>query len=118
MRFVNDVVISNVLANASLNGPAIDASYLCNCSVISVVGTGTATGTLTLEASNDIVLAGHAPINWVTIAGATVPVTAGAANYIIPYTNVCYCWLRVVYTDTSGGTGTARQTTIFNAKGF
>lgn len=93
------------------NSAAIDASNMWSVS-LQAVATGSAAGSAKLQASNDspIGSAGQnggtwAPTNWSDISGATVALN-GVTPVIIPKTDVCYQFIRVVMTI-SGGTGTA-----------
>jgi hypothetical protein len=92
------------------NGIAVDCSNVIQASV-HVVATGTPTGAVKIQVSNDspIGLAGQngspwVPTNWVDLASVTIPVTA-AGSFLIPKFDVCYQFIRAVYTGT--GTGTA-----------
>lgn len=72
-----------------------------------VVTSGTATGTLKLQFSNDVNAQNplSQPTNWTDIPSATVTVaSAGAAG--IPKTDLCYQWVRAVWTHANAGTGT------------
>lgn len=70
----------------------------CQC-----VATGTLTGTLKLQASNDPQTLGN-PTNWTDISGATVSVSS-AATFLIPKLDISYEFVRAVFTA-SAGTGT------------
>lgn len=103
MRFLRDTVINGGDASGNLTSAAIDANQLLSISVQSV-STGTAAGTLKLQFSNDAPSNISAPTNWTDIPSATVSVTA-ASTVGIAKTELCYRFVRVVYTFTSG-TGT------------
>lgn len=115
MSFLNDVVFNGLTANASLTGTPVVCQFLRSISVTGNVGTGVATGTLFVQVSNDQTLPGQVPTNWVALPTATVAVT-GPGNVIVPKIDICNQWARVIYTDTTGGTGTARLTAIFHAQ--
>jgi len=91
---------------------------------IQVFFTGTPTGTFHLEASNDpaaqAVSRGmqyNLPTNWTTIANSTFTVSA-AGNCQWDYSWPGFNFVRVVFTDASGGTSTGTITSCtFNAKG-
>lgn len=98
----------NSNGSVSINGNPIDAAQTLKISAQAVV-TGTVTGTLVIQASNDVPPGGaqnmgFIPTNWTSITGAIVAI-AGANTYLIPQIDTCYMWLRVSYTSTSG-TGT------------
>lgn len=97
-------------ASKSETSAAIDASNLFACS-LQVVTTGTSpTGTVKFQFSNDVPVgppASFTPTNWSDIPSATVSTTT-AGVYVIPKTDLCYGYIRVVYTFASGsGTITA-----------
>jgi hypothetical protein len=101
MRQVNENIIP-LQAAASVTSAAIPALNLFYCSAqISTVGGGA--GTLVIQASNDDFVNGSPPVNWSPIPGATVTVT-GPGAYLIPKTDLCYQWVRLVYTNTDAGT--------------
>ncbi len=84
-------------------GAPIDARNLFAVSVSSV-STSTATGTLKLQFSNDYTdptLQITAPVNWIDIPSATVSVTA-ASTVGIPKTDICYRYIRAVFTNSAG----------------
>lgn len=87
---------------ASQNGGVIDTSSMVYASAQAVV-TGTVTGTLILQFSNDIVNPTNTPtpVNYSPIPSATVAI-AGAGVYAIPATLLCYEFIRAVYTSASG----------------
>lgn len=112
MRQVNDNIVL-VQAAATVTTAAIPARELLSVSA-QLAATGSAAGTMKLQASNDEpVAAGAVPTNWSDISGATVSVS-GAGAFLIPKTEVCYQWIRIVYTNT--GTGTI--SVVFKAIGL
>jgi hypothetical protein len=105
MKFVRDNTIELADATATTNGPAIDANQLISMSV-QAIKAADAEGTVKLQASNDEGPpsgAGAPPSNWTDIASATVTLTASPGTFLIPKTDLCYRWVRVVYTRTGGG---------------
>ena len=102
MRQVNDTIIP-VQAAASVTTAAIAALNLFYISA-QIATTGAAAGTLKLQASNDEPTASNAvPTNWSDIPSATVTVS-GAGAFLIPKTDLCYQWVRLVYTNSGTGT--------------
>jgi hypothetical protein len=102
MRQINDPIIPLRTA-ASVTTAAIPSLNLFCCSV-QISATGSAGGTLVLQASNDdSEAAGFVPTNWSNIPGATIAVT-GAGAFLIPKTDLCYQWVRLIYTNTGTGT--------------
>lgn len=98
-------------ADASIDetSAAIPAAQVFNASLQAVV-TGTSTGTLKFQMSNDqpgplTSTGAPKPTNWTDIASQTVAI-AGANTYIIPKFDVCYEWLRVVFVHTNSASGT------------
>lgn len=87
-----------------INGVAIPAQDLWAVSV-QVVATGSASGTAKIQVSNDnpVTGTGMVPTNWTDLPSATVDVS-GAGAVLIPKTEVCYQWLRVVYANSGTGT--------------
>jgi hypothetical protein len=100
--------------SATVNGPAIDSENLFQVSAQIAASAGAA-GTMKLQASNDVnenFVSQFAPANWSDIPSASILVT-GPGAFLIPNTEVCYQWIRVVYTNT--GTGTI--SVVFKALG-
>lgn len=96
MNFFSDVVLNGVDASTNQTSGSIKASLTVLASVQAVVS-GTAVGTLKLQASNDITNA----TNWSDVPSASVAIS-GAGTYLIPKTELCHSFIRVVYTSTSG----------------
>lgn len=111
--------VVNAQTNATTNFPAITADQLYVASFIASFSDGAAAGTLKVQGSNDPNGAGvfidWVPTNWVDVPSATVTVAAGATSLIAPIANMCYRWLRLVWTRT-GGAGTL--TVNINAQSF
>ena len=108
MKSATIPTISGVSAAvAQVSKAAIPADQLFMCSAQAVT-TGTSTGVLKLQASNDIVLPmiGSAqPVNWFDIPGATVSI-AGAGVVGIVKTELCYQQIRAVFTPANAAAGT------------
>lgn len=97
--------IPNQNSGSSENGLQTDATQLFAASAQAVIS-GNASGSIKLQASNDIPPGGINNIdfvatNWVTI-GSSVS-TPSEGSYLIPKIDVCYRWLRSVWTSTSSG---------------
>ena len=102
MRQVNDNIIP-VQAAVTITTAAIPALNLFYMSA-QIAATGSAAGTLKFQASNDVPVAANAvPTNWSDIPSATVSVS-GSGAYLIPKTDVCYEWVRLVYANSGAGT--------------
>jgi hypothetical protein len=88
------IVQSQVIASANLAAIPMQEKYACSVVVNFSVN--------------------FVPTNWVDLASATVTVASGATS-IIPKTDMCYQYMRLVWTRT-GGTGSF--TAITNVQGF
>lgn len=104
MNQLNETIIP-AQVSATINSAAVLARDLFSISAqLIVVGAGA--GTLKIQASNDAPVAANAvPTHWNDITSASV-VAAGAGSYMILKVDICYQYVRFVYTDTSSGTGT------------
>lgn len=74
-----------------------------------VIMTGTASGTAKLQYSNDIVdpsTPPATPTNWNDIPSATVTLTGTAGAFALPKVDLCYAWVKLVYTHNNGSAGT------------
>lgn len=107
MFFVNETIINtNGTANASSS--AINASQTFKAS-LQAVTTGTVVGTIKIQGSNDVPPSGvqymgFTPTNWSDLGTAT-NITTGGGTWLVAQQDICYMWLRAVFTFTSG-TGT------------
>lgn len=114
MRYVRDAIISAADASVGQNSIVVDANQLISISLQAVVA-GTSAGALKLQFSDDFALLNQAnaqPTHWSDIPSATVAV-AGAGVYGIPKFDLCYRWIRAVYTPSSGtGTITANMNAL------
>lgn len=94
--------------DTTANGTKIDASQLFAISV-QAVSTGTSTGTVKMQMSNDMPLNGDmtpfTPTHWSDIASQTTSLTV-AGSYLISKFDLCYQWVRPVFTFTGNGTQT------------
>lgn len=128
MKFVNviNLVPASTVMNTTINSTAQPMLDLFSFA-IQVVFTGTPTGSIKLQFSNDAAYAGNPrsgtsglnppPTNWTDIANSSFTVTA-AGNVGWDYSWPGFNWVRIVYTDTSSGSSTAIITSsTFNGKG-
>lgn len=109
MHFVNRSVLSGA-DTGSLTGPAIDSNQLFIASFQAIFQDVSAAGTVKIQASNDECNDGYQasnfiPTNWSDIPSATSTVASGVAP-LITVPNLCYRFIRVVYTRSSGGSTT------------
>jgi hypothetical protein len=114
MNPYNQQTFKSVDASVNQTSQPIDTTTALLASV-QVVVTGTSTGTVTIQGSNDASSDGvqnTAPSNFTALAAGTA--VAGGNNYIIPLQNLCYNWIRVVYTagNAQAGTLTANTKTL------
>lgn len=126
MRVVNipNLFPASTVMNTTLTSSTIPL-FMIYGYAIQVVFTGTPTGSFKLQGSCDPVpqaaqAAGgiYSATNWSDIANSSDSVIA-AGNYMWNVYDVMYNYVRVVYTDTSGGTSTAIITSsTFNGKGI
>lgn len=106
MRNVNKVILT-ATDTTNQNGPQIDASQLVMSSFQIYFGDGTVAGTFKLQMSNDLYDTRYLPqdftvVNWTDIPSSSVAITSGTtAVLFLP--NMCYRWIRAVWTNTSGG---------------
>lgn len=103
------VIILSAANTATVNGAAYDVNQAVSASFTIVNGDVSAVGTVKLQVSNDIVTNGNRatfiPTNWSDIPNATSALTAGVgAAIVVP--NMCFSYIRAVYTRTSGGSTT------------
>lgn len=102
MRQLNFNVIPLQTA-ATVTSAAVDSLNLFQISA-QIAATGAGAGTLQLQASNDdSEAADFVPTNWSNIPNTSVTVS-GAGAYLIPNTEICYQWIRAVYTNSGTGT--------------
>jgi hypothetical protein len=133
MRTFNRQVATAVPLNANYNSPYVQLRNIYTYTMSAII-TGTPTGTIQIQASNDPetndtqtnVVYGSgapptnppsvAPVNWVTITNSPFVVSsAGEEMWNVNYAG--YNYVRVQYIDASGGTSTATMKIVFNGKG-
>ncbi len=122
MRTINKQIVAAQALNVSSNG---DYQPLKNIYTyaMAVIITGTPTGSVKLQASNDpetndTSSNGSLPVptNWTDIANSSFNVTTSGET-MWNVNAVGYNYVRVVYTDGSSGVSTATMKVIFNGKG-
>lgn len=109
MRYVNCNVLSGV-DTSSQTGSKVDANQLVAASFAIRFGDAGANGTFKIQASNDPTPDGYlastfTPTNWVDIPNQSASITSGASA-LLTISNMCYRWVRAVYTRSSGGSST------------
>ena len=120
-------MISNVYNKSLATAQAMNANFSTSAQAlyqmygyyITVVVTGTPTGTLKLEASADpfdVQDSDYIPTNWDVVGSSSVAITAaGTTSWNV--IGAMYNYVRVTYTDGSAGTSTATCAIRINAKG-
>lgn len=121
MKNSNSQNMNALSAAVDQTGITIDASQVVSASA-QVVTTGTSTGNLKFQFSNDVPAQCTTdskgklqPTNWTDIASQTVAVAAAGA-VAIPKFDCCYQFIRTVWTHTNGDAGTV--SVEVNTKGF
>lgn len=109
MKPVNSIVLSGA-DTGSLNGSAIVADQLVSASFQAIFADTTVAGTIQVQASNDLPPAGNipnsfVPTNWTNVASGSAAIVAGASVMVI-LPQICYRWMRVIFTETTPGTST------------
>lgn len=120
MRVFNEKILNGSILNAAVTSAAIPLKSIFMYS-IGVVVAGTPTGVLKLQVSNDPETNDSIPLppptNWYDLANSSNTLSA-AGNTFYNISDVAYNYVRIVYTDGSGGTSTATMSAIINAKGI
>lgn len=120
MRNNTKLALNGLDASVDQVGDLIDARQVVAISA-QIVMTGSSTGTLNIQASNDVnppvsATGAPVPINWSNIPTVgTIALTAGAV-FLMPKFDVAYQWLRVAYVHNNGSSGTVSVSV--NTKGF
>ena len=126
MRVFNQQIATAVPMNANYNSPYVPLkSIFMYC--MSAKVTGTPTGTIFLQASNDPetndtqynstnLPPAVGPSNWVTIANSSFSLTTSGET-MWNVSEVAYNYVRVSYTDLSSGASTATMNIVINSKG-
>jgi hypothetical protein len=93
MRFIQKTLISNQDSSTTYNSDPVDASYLYSASLIINTDTTGTVGSVTLDVSDDA--PNTTPTHWYSLATVA---TNGSGNYIIPYKELSYQWVRASFT--------------------
>jgi hypothetical protein len=119
MHVYNKKIVTDAVMNATITSDAYNVQQLFGCA-IQAVFTGTPTGTFKLQASADPATPYGEPIvvptHWTDIINSSYSVTA-AGDYMWNVFDIMYNWIRLVYTDGSGGSSTAVLNVQINTKG-
>lgn len=117
---IPNIIAPSTVLNTTVNSAPVPL-YQTWFYAVQVVFTGVPTGSFSLQGSCDPIPQARVeeitPTNWSTIVNSTTAVTA-PGNLMWNISEIGYNYVRVVYTDTSGGTSTAIITVAtFNGKG-
>lgn len=107
MRTSNEQLLNALSVVTNQTSSAILTDYVLSVSAQAVMS-GTPTGTLKLQGSNDLAVANatvFVPTNWTDIPVTSQTITA-AGTSLIPKTELAYQYIRAVYTSTSTGVQT------------
>lgn len=100
----NNAIVVNGDMSGNINSDPTNIDSCVSFSVQAVI-TGTPTGTIELQASNDVVTSSAAgPVNWTTITESEADITS-SGTYMVNYELPSYSWVRLVY-NRVGGSGT------------
>lgn len=104
------VQIMNAVDTASQTGAALDAGQVVSASFCPIFGDITAAGTVKIQCSNDNPAASgyrntFIPTNWNDVPNAISVVALGVGPAIV-IPNMCFSYVRAVYTRTGGGSTT------------
>lgn len=105
----SQIKVISAADSASITGAAFFVGQIIAASFVPVFGDATAAGTLKIQCSNDIPLAGpneFTPTNWVDVPNATSTIASGTGPAIV-IGSMCFAYIRAVYTRSGGGTTTA-----------
>lgn len=118
MTNINTIVLQ-ADDSTSQNSAAIPADQLEYASFQAVFGDATAAGSVKLQASNDFDKSGgtmsFTPTHWNDIPSSSQSVASGATT-LIPATILAYQFIRVVFTNSSGGSSTITVTMSARSK--
>jgi hypothetical protein len=120
VKLYNKKIVDNAAMSADIESVAYNVQQLLGYA-IQAVFIGTPTGTLKLQASCDPATAitpGGSPVSdWTDIADSSHAISI-EGDFMWNVSDVMYNWVRLVYTDASGGTSDGVLNVIINAKGF
>lgn len=99
------IQILSAASNATQTGSAFQTKQAVSASFQCVGTNGDEAGTVKIQGSNDVITAGSlpgTPTNWSDITDATSTLSSGAGPMIV-IPNMCFAYVRAVYTRSSGG---------------
>lgn len=123
-----NIIPASTVMNTTINSLAMQLENMFGFA-IQIVFTGTPTGSFKLQASCDPVpnpsltvgsngVVTYVPSHWSDVSGSSISVAAAGDVFWNYANNVNWTYVRVQYTDNSGGASTATITSaVFNGKG-
>lgn len=122
MNVFNELIVKNAVMNANINSPAVPLVNIFGYA-IQAVYTGTPNGVLKLQASADsfpyaqVSPQPPTPQNWTDITGTSQTISSSGI-FMWNIDGAYYNYVRLVFTDSSGGTSTAVLNVTVNCKGI
>lgn len=120
MKVYNKQVATALVLNANRTTDAIPLKFMFMFSIAAIF-TGAPVGTIKLQASNDPETNDTVPLvppmHWADIEDSEFVLAPTDTEVFWNYKYSAFNYVRVVFTDGSGGAGTATTTIIFNGKG-
>lgn len=113
MRIFNDTLYEGDIASFNSSPMKLDNIFGYS---IQIIMTGNPQGSVVLQGSADSVQIQKFPTNWDNIKGSTQEI-ANAGTTFYNAKGVFYNWVRVVYTDSSGGSAVGTCKITGNCKG-
>jgi hypothetical protein len=104
MRPSNFAMLSGVDASVNQNSKAVDTENVVYASAMIIV-TGSSTGTLVLQYSDDPVNPQVGPTNWAAIPNTSTVVSTAGISAIAKF-DCSYQWIRANWTKNNGSAGT------------
>lgn len=107
MKPLLDPTLNSADASVDHSGGAIPCQNMYRFSATCVM-TGSSTGAVKIQVSNDVVNPTEpmgTPANWVDLPSASSTIS-GAGTTLIASTEICYQYIRAVYTHNNGSAGT------------
>lgn len=121
MRTYNEQFVTNQVMNVSSNSQPMELIQIFGYAIQARFVGSSITGTLKLQVScdpnNNPGASGPNPTHWTDLAGSPQAISA-AGDFMWNVSDPAYNWVRLVYTDGSGGTSNGHLTAVLNAKGF
>ena len=99
------VKVLDVANNVTTEGSAFKVQRAYTASFVPTCGDNTAAGTLKIQGSNQIITDSSQPTQWADIPNASSAIASGVGPAIV-IQNMCFAYIRAVYTRSSGGSTT------------